>query len=369
MGEVRRKYQRINPQYSPTNNPWKIPDWRKKSNYLNPQDMSRDLWRWEFLRRQKQYREDWNRYAQWLSERDEAAHYLAARYKVPWLVHPGEQHPSDYPQNPQVEKELPIELERGMLLFPDPECVGKTLSVPDSDEYKDFHWLDGEDAGEIFETTNLNLWDVEEHWGLQYTLFPQEVVLRFDLRTTEVEQLCRLAIEAFPQVKFSPPDPQQTDSPHPTSRKCTTAPGQTVPELGWKIGLQELPAWKGPRTAPRLILDPTTTGIVHVIFDLMQPKLFQWESAKHWLTKIQAEQVGDIPKKNADPYTWLKYLRILDACDFNPDPQDFALTDMTYEKIGQMILGITKNTEENKARARAKQDHTKAQQLLVYFPY
>ena len=192
MGEGKRKYQRLNPQYSPTNNPWKIPDWREESNYRNPQDMARDLWRWEFLRRQKQYREDWKRYAQWLAVEDEAAHFLAARYGVPWLVHPGEQYPSDYPQNPQVEKELPIELQRGIQFFPDPEYVGKTLSVPHTSG--GISWVDELDGGEIFEIADLSLWDVEEHWGLQYTLFPQEVVLRFDLRTTEVEQICRLAL-------------------------------------------------------------------------------------------------------------------------------------------------------------------------------
>ena len=111
-----------------------------------------------------------------------------------------------------------------------------------------------------------------------------------------------------------------------------------------------------------------------MILDRTQPKLEQWKSAKEWLRKMQVETVGKVKAKRTSstaPTTWLKYLRILDACDFNPYPQDPALIEMTYKKIGQTILGIKKGTEEDKAkaRARAKQEHTQAQQFLLHFPY
>jgi hypothetical protein len=204
---------------------------------------------------------------------------------------------------------------------------------------------------------------LEDHWGLHYILFPHEVVLHFDLRNTEVEQLCTRAVKKFP--------PRKNFTLAPTSKRPVSS-GQTVPDLGWREGFRGIPKWTGPVNAPRLILDPRVTGIVHVIFDLTQPKLEQWESAKQWLRKMQVETVGKVKARRASPTgpaTWVKYLRILDACDFNPDPQDPALIEMTYKKIGQTILGITKNTEENKARARAKQDHLQAQRLLAHFPY
>lgn len=39
---------------------WRIPDWRDPDDY--PGEMTRDEWRWEFLRRHEPYRHDWRRY-------------------------------------------------------------------------------------------------------------------------------------------------------------------------------------------------------------------------------------------------------------------------------------------------------------------
>ena len=38
---------------------WGVPDWRKVNAYPEPDELSKKWWRWEFLRRLQEYREDW----------------------------------------------------------------------------------------------------------------------------------------------------------------------------------------------------------------------------------------------------------------------------------------------------------------------
>ncbi len=40
---------------------WGIPDWRDAGAYPNAENMGDRAWRWEFLRRREDYREDWKR--------------------------------------------------------------------------------------------------------------------------------------------------------------------------------------------------------------------------------------------------------------------------------------------------------------------
>jgi transcriptional regulator len=364
------------PPYTPTHNPWNIPDWRKDTNYSNPQEMSRELWRWEFLRRRKEYRTDWEKYAclqskggadddrkgsdsqsSDITSQEQALDWhpsrLAAKYRVLELVHPGDPNPSIYPKALRDDEEEPIDIERGLVPFPQPEGMGSMVQVPLT--VGSCSIQGAMDVTELVDEYDATNWVLEDHWGIHYVLFPQEVVLRLDLRFTAVEQLCRRVMEKFPQRNYPSSGESST---------YTVPTGQTVPELGWKQGLHELPNGKGPITAPRLILDPQIPGIVHVIFDLLQPKGEQWKNAKHWLAKIQLEHVGPLPKQREDPYAWLKYLRILDAWDFNPDPENL---NVTYQTIGEIILGIKRDS--NKARARAKQDHMQAERLLAHFPY
>jgi hypothetical protein len=44
-------------------NRWNIPDWRKAELYSKPNSLTLPLWKWEFLRRDEQYRKDWEHYA------------------------------------------------------------------------------------------------------------------------------------------------------------------------------------------------------------------------------------------------------------------------------------------------------------------
>ena len=41
---------------------WNVPDWRDSTAYPTPNELSDTLWRWEFLRRRTDYRQDWERY-------------------------------------------------------------------------------------------------------------------------------------------------------------------------------------------------------------------------------------------------------------------------------------------------------------------
>ena len=365
------KYQRVKPRYSPTNNPWKIPDWRKKSNYPNPKEMSRHLWRWEFLRRREEYRKDWETYAQETREQPTGAKDKKAtsalplsdlelrvempgsqeKYRLAMLLHPGNPSPQFSDADFLVNDGLPVYFKWGQA--PRRESTGEMVMIPVPEYYITEAGLQkrwGEEECDVADLMDPH-WDIsvmEDCWGLQYILFPHEVVLYFDLRTTEVEQLCAQVVSMFPP-------PEGTDSS-----------GQTVPDLGWKE-FRGIPKWTGPVNAPRLILDPRVPGIVHVIFDRTQPKLEQWKSAKKWLRKMQVERVGKVKAKRTSSTastTWLKYLRILDAYDFNPDPGNLKVTQTT---IGEYVPGITNDADI--APALISQDHAQAQQFLLHFPY
>lgn len=60
-------------------NPWNVPDWRNPKEYPKPEELSYTLWRWEFLRRREDYRQDWESFAnpsyQWdLSKASDPSH-------------------------------------------------------------------------------------------------------------------------------------------------------------------------------------------------------------------------------------------------------------------------------------------------------
>lgn len=44
-------------------NEWGVPDWRDQSQYPEPNDLTSNLWRWQFVRRMPDYREVWDRAA------------------------------------------------------------------------------------------------------------------------------------------------------------------------------------------------------------------------------------------------------------------------------------------------------------------
>jgi len=279
------------------------------------------------------------------------------KYGVAVLPHPGHPFPPICQGGYPVKKQFRVDCEWGEAPPQPQNKTGTVVNVPlkvgnfSIDGRFDVAELEEPDWGNAF---------LGNHWGLEYILFSHEVVLRFDLRILDAEQICSRVVEQFlPQKNFS----------LAPSSKRTVSSGQTVPDLGWKEGFQGLPKWTGPVNAPRVILDPHTPGIVHVIFDLTQPKLHQWEAAKRWLARIQADTVGQIKKRRASgpaPKTWLRYLRILDAWDFNPDPEKLHII---YETIGEMVLWNPDDpNRDGSFRARVKQDHDQAKRLLAYFP-
>lgn len=49
-------------------NTWGIPDWRVESEYPDPKSTTATRWAWEFLRRNREYREDWTLYIERAAE-------------------------------------------------------------------------------------------------------------------------------------------------------------------------------------------------------------------------------------------------------------------------------------------------------------
>ncbi len=56
------KAHKAKPSISP-NTQWNVPDWKDAAAYPKPDDLDLPYWRWEFLRRRKDYREDFDAHA------------------------------------------------------------------------------------------------------------------------------------------------------------------------------------------------------------------------------------------------------------------------------------------------------------------
>jgi hypothetical protein len=46
-------------QAQPPTDRWNVPDWRDENGYPKPEELSLAQWGWEFLRRDAEYRKDW----------------------------------------------------------------------------------------------------------------------------------------------------------------------------------------------------------------------------------------------------------------------------------------------------------------------
>ncbi|MEN8197814.1 MAG: DUF6499 domain-containing protein, partial [Pseudomonadota bacterium] len=64
-----------------------IPDWKDKDAYPAPDELSMDEWRWEFLRRNAQYREDFARSEDSFTD-ESKARYFERVYKLAYPIDP-----------------------------------------------------------------------------------------------------------------------------------------------------------------------------------------------------------------------------------------------------------------------------------------
>ena len=320
---------------------WGIPDWMDPSAYPHPEKANEELWKWEFLRRREDYREDWMTFAERTYKRHlkeaKASNGKMSGWK-PYLHNMG--NPKKTPKDLEFVAEMPNAYGKyGLLYLPNP-----------ANPYPDVL----EQCWPVEETSfRGGEGYLENLWGMEYVLFQHEVAFRFDLRTEPVEQLCSPFMEKL--------------SLHETMRGDFSKLKPTASQLNllWdRDDLRGISKWKGPPNTPRILLDPKTTGVVHVIFDVTQPYLLQWEEAKKWMKMLQRKRVGKVKAQRCHPFIWQDYLRILDAREIN---QETGKELATYEEIGRVILRIKKNSK--KAKARGKQAHKAACQLRDKFPY
>ena len=69
-------------------NTWNIPDWRKREDYPDHETFPLQLWRWEFLRRDLTYREDYKCRPQGRTADRNALEEIACKYGMYMLVDP-----------------------------------------------------------------------------------------------------------------------------------------------------------------------------------------------------------------------------------------------------------------------------------------
>lgn len=334
------------PQSSCPEDGWGIPNWRDPSAYPDPETTSIAQWKWEFLRRRLDYRLDW------------MTHFLSSweEYK--------KKHPDEFPQtNEESEKGQPYRPETAAYL----DRLFSHVEMPGSIEKYGLEWLPNPNVAcsEYLPFTTLpeeiTLYGIDEeirNWhGLHYTLFPGEVLIRFDLNLQPVERLFAHFTKRVPKGNDEDKVCEGIDRDD-VSFMDLMLHGKDYSEIS-KLLKSKLDR------GPRILLDPSKRGVVHVIFDKRQQSFGkQWDAAKGKLAALQKTLVGDLSQRRLHPDVCQNYLRILDARTLDPETEKPLAT---YEEIGRVVLRIKK--DPNKARARAKQDHDQAQRLMAHFPY
>lgn len=331
---------------SPTCNKPGIPNWQEPSEYPDVETTSIQQWRWEFLRRRGDY------YLDWLKN------YTASLEKV------HETHSIDDPcvyeedgkeilYSPKIHfalkklrhrVEMPGSIEKyGLEWLPNP-----TISCPEMVPFTDR-------PREVFSIGVGE--EIRNYSGLDYILFPGEVLIEFDLTLQPVERLFALFTKRYPTTDEEEDVCEGVDRDD-ISLVDLILYGKNANKYT-KVFKCVLPR------GPRVIIDPQKKAYVHVIFDRTHQSFWtQWSIAKEKLTALQKELVGDLPQRRFHPDVAQNYLRILDARDLNPDSE---MPKATYEEIGRVVLKIKKDL--NKARSRAKQAHEQAKALQLDFPH
>lgn len=65
-----------------------VPDWRHAAAYPSPDELTTEQWRWEFLRRNHDYRRDYFRPSDSFGAEESRARYLERVYHILWPFDP-----------------------------------------------------------------------------------------------------------------------------------------------------------------------------------------------------------------------------------------------------------------------------------------
>jgi len=185
-------------------NQWNVPDWKDKNSYPDPLPESDNSdwlqWRWEFLRRDKEYRQDWlrirvidpegklalaaksSKYLDWtvpilVKEQYSDPFYFQKKYKVKKLFNPAEQTPHQlafypFPSNSatmlfDLDKPLTPQFGRALLVLSKYQKAIRGKVLRDRDSVEKSKWplylraIDAQDQGVVLSEIGYELLELD----------------------------------------------------------------------------------------------------------------------------------------------------------------------------------------------------------------
>ena len=318
---------------------WNVPDWRDESAYPKDEGTGLAQWKWEFLRRRPDYRQDWlvyapKGYAQEMKEYEDHPFY---DMKVGT-------------KTLRLKNEPPLPL----------DDLNRTVNIPDCIKTK--YWIPFLINPKNPNPETLNVFryarPVLDDWtfpgddretnvfGLNVFLSKTEVALLFDLSSIPIEQQMAELKKKFPfemSISDSPGD----------SRTF-----QNLPELLLWPNEEELSDVKKRRKPhrPRIIDHPKREDHSIVIFNFAFNYEQQWEFVKTELKSRQKPYA--LPKRRKRPEAWTNLLRVLDAREL----------DVPFWEIGKVVYGYENDEDKFKANPVAREAFLDAKRIRDHFP-
>lgn len=326
---------------------WGIPDWRDASAYPDPENTSDLQWKWEFLRRREDYRKDWETYSALTREKikehpsNDPIEYVRSLHELEGL-------------NPTISTSSELdflavmpgsEKKYGLIFLAHPGNPNASL-LCGGNRVEGIMWSLGNDG-------------ISDFWGIQYSIQPYEMVLRFDLTAGPVWKLLDQLTKKEP---LTPDDQDNFDLEGQTHASWLEI-------ICWGND-SEMRCWRGTlkdRFIPRYLLDPQSKGVVHVILNRIKPFGPQLDEVKIMLEALQKQKVGKIKNRRSHRKTWVNYLRALDA---RMPHDETGKPSATYAEIGWELLGLDKTNRFTRfeANSRGKQIYQDALRLQHNFP-
>ena len=274
----------------PTLQQWNVPDWVDGSAYPDPNTTNLAQWKWEFLRRRKDYRDDWLAYA----------------------PHTYEQQKKEYRSAPFIEFRIGKRTIRRKKDKPfPPQHLDAVAYTPTAFEKYGMHGLFNPNNPQpkelwIFAQSPLIDWSapgegkMTDVFGLNMILSKTEVVLKFDLSKAPIDRMMGDLNRRFPL-----PNLEEGDSTEIRNlRKMLLYVLHTDRPKHIK---------NSENYIPRIIEVVQRPYEALVIFDLSIAFWSQWKEAKKWLMSLQIQKGYKFKTPNLHPEKWGRYLRVLDA--------------------------------------------------------
>jgi hypothetical protein len=183
MRSMKRPPKEINGQHSEKD---PVPDWKNENTYPHPNSLNDTFWRWEFLRRRSDYRQDWEKYSLQTYE-----------YELACANDPN--YPTRYrkkvfsPDHPAFKARMPNSLEKYHLSgLPNPSIAKPWMLSFDSNYGRIYFgqgpdWLGGGEEVKLC----LSEWRVAAMFDLKKPLSPQIEKVKSDLMEWQEHQVGR----------------------------------------------------------------------------------------------------------------------------------------------------------------------------------